>query len=110
MLDRHSELDAFKREINLTEYAAACGYELDHAASSRCSAVLVHGNGDKVVVAKDLDGHWIFFSVRDDQDNGTIIDFVQRRTGGSLGEVRKELRPWIGRSPALPTAPRSVDQ
>lgn len=107
MLDRQSELEAFKREIDLTEYAAACGYELDRAASSRCSAVLVHGSGDKIVVAKDPDGHWIFFSVRDDQDNGTIIDFVQHRTGGSLGEVRKELRPWIGRSPALPATPRT---
>src|SRR4030095_10928863 len=102
VLNRSEELDAFKREINVTEYAATCGYELDRKASSRSSAVMRHANGVKVVIARDLDGHWTFFSVRDDQDKGTIIDFVQRHRSLSLGEVRKDLRPWIGtqRSPA----------
>lgn len=107
MLDRRDELDAFKREICLVEYALAHGYAVDRMASSRSSVVLVDGSGDKLVVAKAHDGHWIYFSVRDDHDNGTIIDFVQRRAGLSLGEVRKELRPWIGRPPhpAPPAAP-----
>jgi hypothetical protein len=34
--------------------------------------------------------------VRDDIDNGSIIDFVQRRRRCTLGDVRRELRPWIG--------------
>jgi hypothetical protein len=34
--------------------------------------------------------------VRDDADNGSIIDFVQRRRRCTLGDVRRELRPWIG--------------
>ena len=42
-------------------------------------------------------GHYIFFSVRDDNDHGTIIDFLQRRENLSLGAVRQILRPWIGR-------------
>ena len=92
MLDRGSELDAFKRDICLVDYAQAQGYVVDRTASSRSSVVLADPSGDKVVVARAPDGHWIFFSVRDGQDNGTIIDFVQRRAGGSLGEVRKELR------------------
>lgn len=100
MLDRRSELDAFKRDISLVEYALASGYTADRKASSQNSVVLQDARGDKVVAAKAQDGHWIFFSVRDDQDNGTIIDFVQRRTGASLGEVRKELRPWLGRAPS----------
>lgn len=104
MLDRGNELDTFKREICLVEYAQARGYAVDRRASSRSSVVLTDGSGDKLVVAKAQDGHWIFFSVRDEQDNGTIIDFVQRRSGLSLGEVRKELRPWlmIAPSPAPP--------
>ncbi len=107
MLDRGSELDAFKREICLVEYALGKGYAVDRRASSRSSVVLTDPGGDKVVVARAPDGHWVFFSVRDDQDNGTIIDFVQRRTGLSLGEIRRELRPWLGRppSPALPQHP-----
>jgi hypothetical protein len=36
------ELESFKTNINLTEYAAASGYRLDRKASSRNSAVMVH--------------------------------------------------------------------
>jgi hypothetical protein len=53
--------------------------------------------GDKVVIK--LNSNYIYFSVRDERDNGTIVDFVQFRKRLSLGEVRKELRPWIGRAP-----------
>lgn len=96
---RSDELDDFKRRINLTEYAAALGYAIDRRASSRNSAVMAHPGGDKVVVAKGEDGHWVYFSVRDEADNGTIIDFVQRRGGGTLGVVRQALRSWAGSSP-----------
>lgn len=51
---------------------------------------------DKIIVATDQDGHGIYFSVRDDKDNGSIVDFVQHRQGKNIGQVRKELRPWIG--------------
>jgi hypothetical protein len=37
--------------------------------------------------------------VRDERDNGSIVDFVQFRQRISLGAVRKELRPWIGQPP-----------
>ncbi len=106
MLDRRDELRAFKECINLMEYAASTGYTVDRRESSRSSAVLRHPEGDKVVVSRDQDGHWIYFSVRDDNDSGTIIDFVQRRRGGSLGEVRKELRPWHNSPTPAARAPR----
>jgi len=54
---------------------------------------------DKVIIKRAMDGHYVYCSVRDDRDNGTIIDFVQFRQGLSLGAVRKELRPWIGQPP-----------
>jgi hypothetical protein len=41
----------------------------------------------------------VYFSVRDDRDHGSLIDFVQFRQNLSLGAVRKELRPWIGQPP-----------
>lgn len=88
------ELEVFKREINLVEYANAQGYEVDQRESSRASVVMRMG-GDKVVIATGLDGHSVYFSVRDDGDNGSIIDFVQRRRSLNLGQVRKELRPWV---------------
>lgn len=99
------ELDHFKTSINLSEFAASRGYVLDKHKTSRNSAVMVHPDGDKIVIARNEGRTWIYFSVRDDRDNGTIIDFVQNRGGGSLGEVRKTLRAWSGASrppPALP--------
>jgi len=99
-----SELDDFKRSINLSEYAAARGYSLDARESSRNSAVMRHPNGDKIIIAKNESGAWIYFSVRDDRDNGTIVDFIQCREGGSLGDVRKTLRAWHGTGKAFPAS------
>jgi hypothetical protein len=51
---------------------------------------------DKIVVRLDRDGHWTYFSVRNDRDNGTIVDFVLRRRASNLAGVREELRAWAG--------------
>ena len=101
-----SELEEFKR-IDLRAYAAALGYTLDRSESWRGSAVMRNANDDKIVVKLDHDGHYVYFSVRDDADNGTIIDFVSKRKNFSLGKVRRELRPWIGaQPPAAPDFPK----
>ena len=97
-----AELDSFKNGIDLRSYAAAQGYRLDRKESWRGSSVMRHPNGDKIIVKRSGDGHYVYFSVRDDADNGSIIDFVQKRMRVSLGAVRKELRPWIGQSSILP--------
>lgn len=94
-MQRADELERFKTEINLVEYAEVMGYEIDPKESSRASTVMRNG-GDKIIVATGQDGHGVYFSVRNDADNGSIIDFVQRRKNLNLGQVRKELRPWIG--------------
>jgi hypothetical protein len=70
-----SELDAFKREIDLRQFAASFGYEMDRRASWRGSTVLRRG-GDKIVVKRNRNGHYVFFSVRDESDHGTIVDFL----------------------------------
>jgi hypothetical protein len=95
-----SELESFKTNIDLRAYAAGQGYLLNGKESWRGSAVMRHPvSNDKVMIKRDLDSHYIYFSVRDDRDNGSIIDFVQFRQGLSIGAVRKELRPWIGKPP-----------
>jgi len=100
------ELESFKTDIDLRAYAVSQGYQLDRKESWRGAAVMRHVAGDKVVIKRDADGHYVYFSARDDGDNGTIIDFAKRRLGLSLGAVRKELRPWIGMpSTALPPYP-----
>ena len=92
-----NELENFKTALNLSEFAASKGYALDRRESSRNSAVMRRPDGDKIIIAKnEASGAWVYFSVRDDRDNGTIIDFLQNRGGGSLGEVRKTLRAWSG--------------
>jgi len=94
-MNRADELDAFKSNINLVEYAAGQGYQINQKESSRNSKVM-EKDGDKIVIATGHDGHGVYFSVRDDADNGSVIDFVQRRKQLNLGQVRKELRGFAG--------------
>lgn len=92
-----AEIEVFKQEIDLCQFAISLGYEIDPGESWRGSAVLRRG-ADKIVVKRRANGHYVFFSVRDDRDHGTIIDFLQRRRDVSLGEVRQILRAWAGGS------------
>jgi len=100
MLNQDAELESFKREIDLRQLAVSLGYEIDRRESWRGSTVLRRG-ADKIAVKRSGHGHYVFFSVRDDGDHGTVIDFLQRRQHLSLGTVRQILRPWLGR----PSAP-----
>jgi hypothetical protein len=94
------EIENMKSRIDLRAYAAGQGYALDKRQSWRGSAVMRHPNGDKIIIKlNEADGHYTYCSVRDDTDNGTIIDFVQRRLRLNLGRIRQELRPWLGESP-----------
>jgi len=108
------ELESFKTSIDLRAYAASEGYTLDRKESWRGSAVMRHANGDKVIIKRDVDGHYVYFSVRDDGDHGTVIDFAQNRLRLSLGELRKTLRPWVGRqaeiAPYPPLPPTAKDR
>lgn len=67
------ELEAFRTGIDLRAYAATLGYSLDRRESRRGSSVMRHGNGDKVIVKRDTDQHYVYFSVRDETDNGSIL-------------------------------------
>ena len=92
-----TELETFKTDVLLPELAASKGYALDRRASSRNSVVMRHPDGDKIIIARyEGTTHWVYFSVRDDRDNGTVIDFLQNRGAGTLGLVRKTLRDWLG--------------
>jgi len=102
---RSDELESFKTGINLSEYAAAQGYEIDPKASGAGSVAMKHPNGDKIILGLSSSGHWIYWSVHDESDNGSIIDFIQHRTHKNLGQVRIELRPWLGTSDSPTTLP-----
>jgi hypothetical protein len=99
-MPRHDphELERFKRDIHLVEFACSrYGYQRDRRLSSASCHVLRHPmTDDKIVVGRDEDDHWRYFSVRDSGDCGSIVDFVQHRDRASLGQVRAELRDWLG--------------
>jgi hypothetical protein len=100
-----AELHRFKSDIALPRYAVErYGYQRNPKKSTRSSHALRHPiTGDKIVVRLNPDGHWTYFSLCDDRDHGSIVDFVQRRgVHHSLGKIRQELRAWLG-------TPRPVD-
>lgn len=95
------DFTAFKQSVNLSHFAAGQGYELDRKKSTRSSLVMRHANGDKIIVSKK-GANWVYFSVHDDHDNGTIVDFIEKRTSKSLPEIGRELAAWAGGAGALP--------
>ena len=92
------QLERFKTKINLVEYAMSYGYELKETKSTHNKAILHHDSEDKIVVVTDTGDRGLYFSFKNDWDKGTIIDFIQHRSELNLGEVRKELRPWLNQS------------
>ena len=60
-----TELEGFKIEIDLVEYAASLGFEVNRRDSWRGSAVMERGKQDKIIITRDTDGHYIYFLVKD---------------------------------------------
>lgn len=60
-----------------------------------------HSGGDKIIISK-RGASWVYFSVHDDQDNGTIIDFIENRSGKTIREIGCELSSWLGGGVAMP--------
>lgn len=102
---RDSELEKFK-DINLTEYARHRGYEVVRQETSRNSVAMKNAaTGHKIIIARASDLHWIYFTVGDTRDNGSIIDFVMKRDGVSLGRARPILRDWLSLPPSARPKP-----
>lgn len=90
----------FKTEINLSEYAAFIGYEIVKKDTTRSSIKMRRGS-DIVIISKK-GGIWIYFSVSGQSDNGTIVNFIQNRTGQTLAEIAKDLLEWLGEDVTRP--------
>lgn len=88
------ELQNFKK-IHLPNFCQNLGYEIDKEKSSQKN-ICMKKNGDKIILKENENGDWIFFSIRDEKDNGTIIDFLQKRLEPNLGKIRKMLREFSG--------------
>ena len=98
---RDDELLAMK-SLNLTQVAASFGYQLDRKKTSANSAFMRRSD-DAVLISRAMEGWFVFCSVHDPEQSGSVIDFVAHRLGAftangkiDLGRVRQHLRPWLG--------------
>jgi hypothetical protein len=106
----NDEIQAYKT-IDLRSYAAGQGYVEDRRQSYSGLVCMRHASGDKIYIKEDPDGHYLYWSIRD--DSGSIVDFVANRRGLDLKHNRKdwrtlgdELRPWLGIPPVpVPSFP-----
>jgi hypothetical protein len=95
-----AELEGFRVSIDIREIAKSMfDYVEDKSASWRGTTVL-RSDHDKIAVSRNAsDRHWVYYSFRR-AEGGGVIEFIQRRTGQSLGQIRRTLRNWQGSPPA----------
>jgi hypothetical protein len=87
------ELEKFKKDIDLVDYAQKIGYQVDHDKDSKNYRALKKDN-DVVIVSKLSTGQSWYFNQHDPSDKGSIIDFVKTRQNASLGQTRQLLRDF----------------
>ncbi|GAA3979756.1 toprim domain-containing protein [Hymenobacter antarcticus] len=97
-----TELDRFKRDIDLVDYASRTGYEVTREGRNGHWHQL-EKDGEKLIVTRK-DDHQVYLNVGDDRDKGSVIDFAKTRGGDgsglNLGQVRQELREYLNDGPA----------
>ncbi|UYZ61276.1 toprim domain-containing protein [Hymenobacter latericus] len=97
-----SELDRFKRDIDLVDYAQRQGYTIKKESRRGDWHHLVKDD-EHVIVTRKGD-HQVYLNTGDDRDAGSIIDFAKTRGGNghglNLGQVRQQLREYLDGAPA----------
>lgn len=97
-----SELDRFKRDIDLVDYAQRQGYTIKKESRRGDWHHLVKDD-EHVIVTRKGD-HQVYLNTGDDRDAGSIIDFAKTRGGDghglNLGQVRQQLREYLDGAPA----------
>ena len=91
------ELDRFKKDINLAQFAEKLGYTL-YPKKRDASRIALKGNDEKDIILVKLDPrslHYIYINPYDISDRGTIIDLTMSRLNMGLGEARKYLREHL---------------
>jgi len=81
------------------------GYAIDTEKTRRTSTVMRHANGDRLIIAKKPDDVYVYIAVRNgtEAESGTIVDLLKHDRRENLGEIRRELRRWLGiATPPLP--------
>ena len=73
------DLEAIKR-MPLETIAARWGYVRDTHASTPMNPVLRGPGLPKIVLKRQMNGHWTYFNTKDPDDNGTAVDFMKNRS------------------------------
>ncbi|MBO2033457.1 toprim domain-containing protein [Siccationidurans ginsengisoli] len=97
-----TELDRFKRDIDLVDYAERQGYQVKKEGKRGDWHQLVK-DGEVLIVTRK-DDHQVYLNTGDDRDKGSVIDFAKTRGGDghglNLGQVRQQLREYLNDGPA----------
>lgn len=88
------ELDLFKDSISLISLALSAGWTLDTAKSTKATTVIRRGQ-DKALVWRQ-DGRDLYRNERDHDDRGSVVDWVMKQEGLTLGRARQRLREIMG--------------
>lgn len=72
-----NEIDKFKEDISLVDFIENCGGVINRHKSTKIS-YLMDFHDTKLVVKKNVNGHYIYFDLFNQGSNGTIIDFYQK--------------------------------
>ena len=102
------DFNQFKRDINLPAFAATYNYKVDEKKTTKTSIAMKSGN-DKVIISKK-NGIWVYFSVLDEADSGTVFDFVKNRTNKTMPEIGRMLAAQTGLSDRLPNSHKVENQ
>lgn len=100
-IENKTELDRFKTDIDFIGYLVKNdGYQVDNSISSNSTTGLVNeSSGSKIFIKTLNNGHQIFSDKKAPLDSGktggSIIDYLQSYKKLNLGEIRKELRPYL---------------
>ena len=97
-----TELDRFKRDIDLVDYAERQGYQV-RKEGKRGDWHQLEKDGEVLIVTRKAD-HQVYLNTGDDRDKGSVIDFAKTRGGNghglNLGQVRQQLREYLQDGPA----------
>lgn len=91
------ELNHYKETIDIRDYLEKTGYSLDKSRDTpRYRAYTHQGLGDKVFIPKNNKSGIANFYVNqfDNDDKGTLIDFIMSRENKTLDEARLTLREF----------------
>lgn len=87
------ELERFKREISLIDFWVANGGQV--LERSTRNSYRIRWNGEKFLVSKNENGHWLFQGIDDETKRGSIVDLCNLMGMQNLGQIRKYLRQLI---------------